>query len=100
MSMFDSLDLWMWGIIALDLAVAAVAICVLRYGAGLLFGVDTKDELAEKDNFAFGIALAGGTAAVALILAGAGSGEASITWTAELGTVAIYAILGVVLLKL
>ena len=98
--MFDSLDLWMWGIIALDLAVAAVAICVLRYGAGLLFGVDTKDELAEKDNFAFGIALAGGTAAVALILAGAGSGEASITWAAELGTVAIYAILGVVLLKL
>ena len=75
--MLDSLTWWMWGIIALDLAVAVAAICVLRYGAGLLFGVDTKDELAEKDNFAFGIALAGGMAAVALILAGAGSGEAA-----------------------
>ena len=96
----DSLTWWMWGIIALDLAVAAVAICVLRYGAGLLFGVDTRDELAEKDNFAFGIALAGGVAAVALILAGAGSGEAAVNWSAELGSVVIYAVLGLILLKL
>ena len=98
--MLDSLTWWMWGIIALDLAVAVAAICVLRYGAGLLFGVDTKDELAEKDNFAFGIALAGGMAAVALILAGAGSGEASTTWAAELGTVVIYAVVGLALLKI
>jgi len=98
--MLDSLTWWMWGIIALDLAVAAVAICVLRYGAGLLFGVDTKDELAERDNYAFGIALAGGVAAVALILAGAGSGEAGITWATELGSVVIYAVVGLVLLKL
>lgn len=98
--MLDSLTWWMWGIIALDLAVAVAAICVLRYGAGLLFGVDTKDELAEKDNFAFGITLAGGVAAVALILAGAGSGEASIGWVDELRTVAIYALVGLVLLKL
>lgn len=98
--MFDSLTWWMWGIIALDLAVAVAAICILRYGAGLLFGVDTRDELAEKDNFAFGIALAGGMAAVALILTGAASGEASISWAAELGTVAIYAVVGIVLLKI
>ena len=98
--MFDSLTWWMWGIIALDLAVAVAAICILRYGAGLLFGVDTRDELAEKDNFAFGIALAGGMVAVALILTGAASGEASISWAAELGTVAIYAVVGIVLLKI
>ena len=98
--MIDSLTWWMWGIIALDLAVAVAAICVLRYGAGLLFGVDTRDELAEKDNFAFGIALAGGMAAVALILAGAVSGEASVGWLAELRTVVVYAVVGLVLLKL
>ena len=97
--MLDSLTLWMWGIIALDLAVAVAAICALRYGAGILFSVDTKDELAERDNFAFGIALAGGMAAVALILAGVVSGEASVEWSAELGTVVIYAVLGLVLLK-
>ena len=98
--MLDSLTWWMWGIIALDLAVAVAAICVMRYGAGLLFGVDTKDELAEKDNFAFGIALAGGMAAVALILAGVVSGEASVAWSTELGTVVIYAVVGLVLLKI
>ena len=98
--MLDSLTWWMWGIIALDLAVAAVAICVMRYGAGLLFGVDTKDELAEKDNYAFGIALAGGMAAVAIILAGVVSGEASVEWSAELGTVVIYALVGLALLKI
>ena len=98
--MLDSLTWWMWGIIALDLAVAVAAICIMRYGAGLLFGVDTKDELAEKDNFAFGIALAGGMAAVALILAGVVSGEASVAWSTELGTVVIYAVVGLVLLKI
>ncbi len=98
--MLDSLTWWMWSIIALDLAVAVVAICVLRYGAGLLFGVDTKDELAEKDNYAFGIALAGGMAAVAVILAGATSGEASVELPVELGTVVVYAVVGIVLLKI
>ena len=98
--MLDSLTWWMWGIIALDLAVAGAAICVMRYGAGLLFGVDTKDELAEKDNFAFGIALAGGMAAVAVILAGVVSGEASVEWSAELGTVVLYAFVGLLLLKI
>jgi len=98
--MLDSLTWWMWGIIALDLAVAVAAICLLRYGAGLLFSVDTRDELAEKDNFAFGIALAGGMAAVALILAAAVSGEASTEWLDEFFTVALYAVVGVVLLKL
>ena len=98
--MLDSLTLWMWGIIALDLAIAVAAICVLRYAAGLLFGVDTKDELAEKDNFAFGIALAGGMAAVALILAGVVSGEAGVAWSEELRTVVTYAVVGLVLLKI
>lgn len=98
--MLDSLTWWMWGIIALDLAVAGAAICVMRYGAGLLFGVDTKDELAEKDNFAFGIALAGGMAAVAVILAGVVSGEASVKWSEELGTVVLYAFVGLALLKI
>ena len=38
--MVDSLSIWIWGIVALDLAVAVAAICALRYGSGVLFGVD------------------------------------------------------------
>lgn len=98
--MIDPLDWWLWGVIAIDLVVVVAAICALRYIAGLLFGVDSRDELAEKDNFAFGIALAGGTTAVALILAGAVSGEAGVNWAEELLTVLLYAVTGLLLLKI
>ena len=99
-TMIDSLSLWMWGIVALDLVVAVAAICALRYGSGALFGVDSRDELAEKDNAAFGIALAGGALAVALVLAGATAGEAAVTFLGELGVVAAYALAGLALLKI
>ncbi len=97
--MIDSLSFWIWGIVALDLAVAVAAICALRYGAGVLFGVDTRDELAEKDNLAFGLALAGGALAVALILAAAAAGDPAISVGEELGVVAAYTAVGLVLLK-
>ena len=98
--MIDGLSIWFWGIVALDLAVAVAAMCALRYGSGILFSVDSKDELAEKDNFAFGVALAGGTLAAALVLAAAGSGEAAETLAAELRAVVAYAVVGLALLKL
>ena len=98
--MVDSLSIWIWGIVALDLAVAVAAICALRYGSGLLFGVDSRDELAEKDNLAFGLALAGGALAVALILAAAAAGDPAITLGEELGVVVAYAVVGLVLLKI
>ena len=97
--MLESLNIWMWTIIAIDLILAVAAIAALRFGSGILFGVDSRNELAEKDNLAFGLALAGGTAAVALVLAGAGAGDASITWVEEVGTVAVYALVGLILLK-
>ncbi len=98
--MVDSLSIWIWGIVALDLAVAVAAICALRYGSGVLFGVDSRDELAERDNLAFGVALAGGALAVALILAAAAAGDPAITLWEELGVVVAYAVVGLVLLKL
>ena len=97
--MFDSLSVWIWGIVALDLAVAVAAICALRYGTGLLFGVDSRRELAEKDNLAFGAALAGGVVAVALVLAAAGDGDPAITFAEELIVMVAYALVGLVLLK-
>lgn len=97
--MIDSLSLWLWGVVALDLAIAVAAMCALRYGAGALFGVDTHDELAEKDNLAFGLALAGGVVAVAVVLAAAAAGEAALDFRSELGAVAAFAAVGLLLLK-
>lgn len=97
--MFDSVSVWIWAIVVLDLAVAVAAICALRYVSGLLFGVDSRNELTEKDNFAFGLTLAGGAGAVALILAAATAGDPAVDFAQELGVVALYAVLGLVLLK-
>ena len=97
--MFDSLSIWIWAIVVLDLAVAVAAICALRYLSGLLFGVDSHNELAEKDNLAFGLTLAGGAGAVALVLAAATAGDPAVDFAQELGVVALYAVVGLILLK-
>ena len=97
--MFDSLSIWIWAIVVLDLAVAVAAICALRYLSGLLFGVDSHNELAEKDNLAFGLTLAGGAGAVALVLAAATAGDPAVDFARELGVVALYAVVGLLLLK-
>ena len=95
-----TLTAWTWGIVAVDLLIVIAALCVLRFGIGLIFGVDTKDELSSRDNFAFGIALAGGVVAVAMVLAGAGAGESATSLLDEELVVAQFAVVGLVLLKL
>jgi len=97
--MNNDFSLWAVGIIFIDLLIAVGAICALRYLQGLLAGVDTTTELATRDNYAFGISVAGGTLALALVLAGAVSGEASEGILSEAWNVAIYAVVGIVLLK-
>ena len=95
-----ALTAWAWGVVALDLLIVIAAFCVLRFGIGLIFGVDTKDELSGRDNFAFGIALAGGVGAVAMVLAGAGAGESATSLVDEALWVVQFAVAGLVLLKL
>ncbi len=97
--MNNDFSLWVVGIIFIDLLIAVGAICALRYLQGLLAGVDTTTELATRDNYAFGISVAGGTLALALVLAGAVSGEASDGILSEAWNVIAYAVVGIVLLK-
>ena len=92
-------SLWVISILFIDLFIAIGAICALRYLQGLLAGVDTTSELATRDNYAFGISVAGGTLALALVLAGAVSGEASAGLLSEALNVAVYAVIGIMLLK-
>ncbi len=97
--MNNGFSLWILGVLFIDLLIAVGAICALRYLQGLLAGVDTTTELATRDNYAFGISVAGGTLALALVLAGAVSGEASAGLLAEAWNVFAYALIGIVLLK-
>lgn len=95
-----SLNLWMLGIIAVDLVLVIGAIIVFRFLVGVFVGVNVKEELDNKDNLAFGLTLAGGVAALCLILSAAISGEASAGLTGEAANVISFALVGIVLLKI
>jgi len=97
--MLNTISLWHISIICIDLIIAIIAISSIRHLQGLLAGVNTTEELAKKDNFAFGISIAGGSLAVSLILLAAVSGDASVSLLEEAGNVAMYALAGIVFLK-
>lgn len=98
--MLNEYLMWAAGILSLNLVLAVGAISTFRYLQGILSGVNTTTELSKKDNFAFGISFAGGALALALIIAAAVGGEPSASILAEGFNVAVYALLGIVLLKL
>lgn len=94
----SEVDIWTYQILFIDLAIAVLMITGLRFVRGLVTNVDSTEELASKDNYAFGIAMAGGIVALALMLTGAVSGEPGATLVAELTSVISYGVLGLILL--
>lgn len=86
--------------LVLGLAVAFAVLLAARglYGAALR--VKSAGELAEKDNFAFGIGLAGTALGAAVMLSGAVEGGYAATLGEEAAVVAAYAALGLVLMWL
>jgi uncharacterized membrane protein YjfL (UPF0719 family) len=65
-----------------------------------LIGVHAKDELDKKDNFAFGVVIAGAALALTLIMSGAVSGVAQASLVNEALNVLMYGAVGIALLKL
>ena len=61
-------------------------------------GLDTTEELAEKDNHAFGISLGGATVALAVVFAGVASGDVATTLVIEGAFIFGYGMLGIVML--
>ena len=57
----DSVDVYAYSILLIDLSIAVVMISGLRFLTGLVANVDSAEELASRDNAAFGIAMAAGT---------------------------------------
>ena len=94
----SEVDIWTYQILLIDLAIAVLMIAGLRFIRGLVTNVDSTEELASKDNYAFGIAMAGGTVALALMLMGAVSGEPGATLVDELISVISYGVLGLILM--
>ena len=97
--MLDESTIWIAGIICIDLVLAVIAITAYRYFQSVTQGINTTEELSKKDNFAFGIAFAGGALALAQIIAAALGGDPAENYLNEAINVSIYALLGIVLLR-
>ena len=96
---FSAVDAYVYQIILINLVIAVGLLSGLRFVTGLVANVDSAEELATRDNYAFGIAMAAGIVALASMLTGAVSGEVGDTYLSEIVSVLSYGVLGVVLIK-
>lgn len=87
------------GYLLIDMAVAIVLLGGMRYIMGIIGNVDTNDELAKKDNFAYGISMAGGVAAMGIALSGAITGDLSGSYAIELMGMLTYGLAGLIMIK-
>ncbi|MFT5529870.1 MAG: hypothetical protein ACI9C0_001548, partial [Alteromonadaceae bacterium] len=85
--------------LAIDLTIAIVLLGAMRFVSGLSAGVNTQEELAQKDNFAFGISLAGSIAALGIVLTGAITGETASSFMMEVVGMLSYGLYGLILIK-
>ena len=72
----------------------------MRFISGLSAKVNSTDELAKEDNFAFGISVAGSVAALGIVLTGAISGENADSYLMEIIGMASYGFFGLILIKI
>jgi len=92
-----NLDLLIY--LAIDISIAILLLGAMRFISGLSAKVNSTEELAQKDNFAFGISVAGSIAALGIVLTGAISGENAPSYTMEMIGMFAYGTLGLILIK-
>jgi len=95
-----NLDVFNVSILGINLAIAVVLLCAIKFISGLISNVNATDELAKKDNHAFGISLAGVVLGVTIMMTGIMSGDVSATLVLELQWVGLYGVFGIVLMSL
>ena len=99
MEQLMDIDIFIYQILFIDLVIAVAMIAALRFLSGVVANVSSTEELATRDNFAYGIAMAGGILSLALMLTGAVSGQPGSTYLNEVISVLAYGILGLLLIK-
>ncbi|MEM9101579.1 MAG: DUF350 domain-containing protein [Pseudomonadota bacterium] len=94
----DHLNLWYLQALVVDLAIIVFLFLSLRFFKSLLLQVKAKDEIAEKDNFAFSISFAGGIFALAIMLTGVSAGEFKPSLSQEALSTSGFGIFGILLI--
>lgn len=87
-------------ILVIDLTIAVILLTLMRYLQGWSARVNSSAELAERDNFAFGISTAGAVLALGIVLTGAISGAAAHSYINEAIGMSAYGLFGLLLIKL
>lgn len=86
--------------LAIDITIAIVLLGAMRFLLGLTSKVNSTEELAQKDNFAFGVSVAGSILALGIVLTGAITGENAPSYMIEIIGMLAYGAYGLVLIKI
>ena len=86
--------------LAIDITIAIILLGAMRFLLGLTSKVNSTEELAQKDNFAFGVSVAGSILALGIVLTGAITGENAPSYQMEIVGMLAYGIFGLVLIKI
>ncbi len=84
----------------IDFIIAIALLSAIRYLAGWVSNVSSTDELAQKDNKAFGVSIAGAMIAVSIMLVGVVSGESGYSLANEALNMVVFGFSGIVLMWL
>lgn len=85
-------------ILAINIAISLLFVVPVRFVLAKHVGVDAKQELDAKDNFAFGVCIAGGVLGLIFMLTGVQSGEPLANHFDEIVSLLMYGTLGSLLL--
>jgi len=85
--------------LAIDITIAIILLGAMRFLLGLTSQVNSTEELAKKDNFAFGVSVAGSVLALGIVLTGAITGENAPSYMMEIIGMLAYGTYGLILIK-
>tara|TARA_R110002050_G_scaffold259585_1_gene399036 strand:- start:2683 stop:3588 length:906 start_codon:yes stop_codon:yes gene_type:complete len=86
--------------LAIDITIAIILLGAMRFLLGLTSQVNSTEELAHKDNFAFGVSVAGSILALGIVLTGAITGENAPSYLMEVIGMLAYGTYGLILIKI
>lgn len=98
MNLLNNINFWNLQLLAIDFVIIFLLFVSLRLVKGLVSNVHATDEIASKDNFAFGVSFAGGIAALGIMLTGASMGEFAPTMLDEAISMTVFGVIGLVLI--
>jgi len=96
---FDGLTMWTTQALIIDFIIIIALFVSLKMIKGWVSNLHANDEIAKRDNFAFGISFAAGLAGLAIVLTGVTSGDFADSLFEEATQMAGYGLLAIALIK-